>query len=213
MSIRAVVFDIGGVLEVTPPLGVAEAWEDRLGLGRGEIAERLGSVFQAGAVGAVTEAEVHRFAGQRLGIGPAGVNAFMSDLWAEYLGTLNTELAGYVASLRPAYRTGIISNSFVGAREREHERYHFDEYMDVIIYSHEVGISKPHHRIYELACERLDVRPAEMIFVDDLPDNTEAACDLGIHPVLFTTTAQAIADIDTCVRDHAATGERRLQQQ
>jgi epoxide hydrolase-like predicted phosphatase len=202
MSIRAVVLDIGGVLVVTRPLGVAEAWEDRLGLGRGEIAERLGGVFQAGAVGAVTEAEVHRFAGQRLGLAPAQVNAFMSDLWVEYLGTLNTQLAGYAASLRPAVRTGIISNSFVGAREREQERYHFDEYMDVIIYSHEVGITKPDRRIYELACERLDVRPAEMIFVDDLPENTEAARDLGIHPVLFTTTAQAIADVEACLRGH-----------
>jgi len=204
MSIGAVVFDIGGVLEVTPPLGVAEAWEDRLGLGRGEIPHRLADVFQAGAIGAVNEAEVHQFAGQRLGLGPAEVNAFMSDLWVEYLGTLNTELAGYAASLRPTYRTGIISNSFVGAREREQERYHFDEYMDAIIYSHEVGISKPDHRIYQLACDRLAVPPAEMIFVDDLPENTEAAAELGIHPVLFSSTAQAISDIEACLRGHSA---------
>jgi epoxide hydrolase-like predicted phosphatase len=203
MSIVAVVFDIGGVLEVTPPLGVAERWEDRLGFGRGEIAERLATVFQAGAIGAVTEAEVHHFAGQRLGLSPAQVNEFMSDLWVEYLGTLNAGLAGYAASLRPAYRTGIISNSFVGARERERERYHFEEYMDAIVYSHEVGISKPDHRIYELACDRLGVRPTEMIFVDDLPENTEAAAELGIHPVLFTGTAQAIAGIEACLRGQA----------
>jgi hypothetical protein len=28
---RAVVFDIGGVLQITPPLGTVERWEDRLG--------------------------------------------------------------------------------------------------------------------------------------------------------------------------------------
>jgi epoxide hydrolase-like predicted phosphatase len=213
MSIGAVVFDIGGVLEVTPPLGVAETWEDRLGLGRGEISERLATVFQAGAVGAVSEAEVHVAAGQRLGLSPPQVNAFMSDLWVEYLGTLNTELAAYAASLHAAYRTGIISNSFVGAREREQERYHFDEYMDAIIYSHEVGLSKPDYRIYELTCERLAVRPAEMIFVDDLPENTEAAAELGIHPVLFTSTAQAIADIEACLRGQStgSAGADRLR--
>src|SRR5579872_2763115 len=32
MTIRAVVFDIGGVLEITPDLGVTRHWERRLGL-------------------------------------------------------------------------------------------------------------------------------------------------------------------------------------
>jgi len=32
MTIQAVVFDIGGVLEFTPRLGVSEKWESRLGL-------------------------------------------------------------------------------------------------------------------------------------------------------------------------------------
>jgi hypothetical protein len=32
MTIQAVVFDIGGVLEITPDLGVTAAWESRLGL-------------------------------------------------------------------------------------------------------------------------------------------------------------------------------------
>jgi hypothetical protein len=36
-----------------------------------------------------------------------------------YLGTANTELIEYARSLRPRFRTGILSNSFVGARERE----------------------------------------------------------------------------------------------
>lgn len=32
MPVRAVVFDIGGVLEDDPPIGVAERWETALGL-------------------------------------------------------------------------------------------------------------------------------------------------------------------------------------
>jgi hypothetical protein len=37
MRFRAVVFDIGGVLEFTPPLGMAEKWADQLGLAPGEL--------------------------------------------------------------------------------------------------------------------------------------------------------------------------------
>lgn len=37
VAIRAVVFDIGGVLEITPDLGVSRQWETRLGLPAAEI--------------------------------------------------------------------------------------------------------------------------------------------------------------------------------
>jgi putative hydrolase of the HAD superfamily len=200
MAFRAVVFDIGGVLEFTPPLGTAGKWEDRLGLPPGSVASRLGGLFGAGNVGEVTEAEVHRGVGELLAIDEPTVDAFMADLWTEYLGSLNTELAAYFAGLRPAYRTGIISNSFVGAREREQERYGFGQLTDVIIYSHEAGISKPDPRIYHLACDRLGIRPEEMIFLDDVEANVAAARDLGAHGILFTSTAQAISDIEACLR-------------
>ena len=196
MAFRAVVFDIGGVLEFTPPMGMAEKWEDLLGLGRGEVPERLGPVFEAGNVGALTEAEIHTRIGQILALDPGAVDAFMADLWTEYLGSPNAELIAYFGGLRPAYRTGIISNSFVGAREREQERYGFEQLTDEIVYSHEAGISKPDPRIYRLACERLGVLPEEMIFLDDVELNVEAARDLGIHGILFASTAQAIADIE-----------------
>ena len=200
MAFRAVVFDIGGVLEVTPPLGMAGKWEDRLGLPPGGLASRLGGLFGAGNVGEVTEAEIHRGVGELLAIDEPAVDAFMADLWTEYLGSLNTELAAYFAGLRPAYRTGIISNSFVGAREREQERYGFGQLTDVIIYSHEAGISKPDPRIYHLACDRLGIRPEEMVFLDDVEENVAAARDLGAHGILFTSTGQAIADIEACLR-------------
>jgi putative hydrolase of the HAD superfamily len=199
MAFRAVVFDIGGVLEFTPPLGTAGKWEDRLGLPSGGLAGRLGGLFAAGNVGMVTEAEVHRGVGELLAIDEPTVDAFMADLWTEYLGSLNTELAAYFAGLRPAYRTGIISNSFVGAREREQERYGFGQLTDVIVYSHEAGISKPDPRIYQLACDRLGVLPEEMIFLDDVDAYVAAARDVGAHGILFTGTVQAIADIEACL--------------
>ena len=209
MAIRAVVFDIGGVLEITPPTGWVEKWEARLHLKAGELDERLMDVSRAGSLGTISEEEVEKRIGEILhfvqnDMGQGQVEAFMADLWEEYLGTLNVELATYFSSLRPRYQTAIISNSFVGARSREQERYHFDEMTDLIIYSHEVGIAKPERRIYELACERLGVQPGEMIFLDDVKRCVAAARDCGIHAILFQNTAQAIADIEAVLHAHGA---------
>src|SRR5262249_55289088 len=166
MVIRAVVFDIGGVLEITPDLGVVPMWETRLGLPAGELRERIHDAFMGGSIGTITEDDVDQALGDRLGLDERQVGAFMADIWHEYLGTPNTELIEYARRLRPRYRTGILSNSFVGAREKEQAAYCFEDLVDDTVYSHEAGMSKPDPRIYALACTRLGVRPDQTVVVD-----------------------------------------------
>lgn len=196
MSIRAVIFDIGGVLEITPSLGVTDAWTRRLGLAPGELSERARDVWRGGSVGTLTETQVHEQLGARLGLDEAQVGAFMADIWTEYLGTLNDELFEYFRSLRPRYRTAIISNSFVGAREREQERYGFGDSTDLIVYSHEVGLSKPDPRIYALACERLGISAPEAVFVDDTEEAVAGARAVGMRAIRYESNPQVIAAVE-----------------
>src|SRR5579862_9459014 len=167
MTIRAVVFDIGGVLEITPDLGVTRHWERRLGLAAGELDQRMHQAWVGGSIGTITLDDVHQALHDRLGLDERDLPAFMADLWREYLGTPNTELIEFARRLRPRYRTGILSNSFVGAREREQQAYGFEDLVDAVVYSHECGMSKPDPAIYALACQRLGVSPAQVVFLDD----------------------------------------------
>jgi epoxide hydrolase-like predicted phosphatase len=196
MSIQAVVFDIGGVLEITPDLGLAGTWESRLGLDPGELNRRMADAWLGGSIGTISEADVHRAAAERLGLDQRQLAEFLADLWREYLGTANTELIAYARGLRPRYRTGILSNSFVGAREREQAAYGFEDLVDEIVYSHECGMSKPDPGIYALACARLAVEPDRMVFVDDYEPCAEGARQAGIHAVLYRDNEQAIRDIE-----------------
>jgi epoxide hydrolase-like predicted phosphatase len=196
MTIQAVVFDIGGVLEINRDLGVTGMWESRLGLGPGELNERMADVWRGGSIGMISEDDVRQAVRECLGLDGGPLAEFMSDIWREYLGTANTELIGYVRQLRPRCRTGILSNSFVGAREREQAAYGFEDLVDVIIYSHECGMSKPDPGIYALTCERLQVEPAQTVFLDDSEPCVEGARQAGIHAVLFQDNSQAIGDIE-----------------
>lgn len=200
--LRAVVFDIGGVLELTPPTGHVEHWEKARGLATGELDRRLGDVFRAGSLGTITLDDVHAALREELRLSEADVDDFMAGVWEEYLGTLNTELAEYFAALRPrGYRTGILSNSFVGAREREEEKYGFEEMTDVIVYSHEIGVAKPDPEAYLAVCRRLDVAPQEAVFLDDRDVAVAGATGVGMAAVLFHDNAQAIADIEKLLAD------------
>jgi epoxide hydrolase-like predicted phosphatase len=196
MTIQAVVFDIGGIFEITPDLGWGPAWESRLGLAPGELGERMNDAWRGGEIGTVSEAEVHQAARERLGLDEGQLAEFMADLWRDYLGTANTELIEYARRLRPRYRTGILSNSFVGAREREQAAYGFEDLVDELVYSHECGLRKPDPRSYALVCARLDAEAAQVVFLDDNEENVEGARLAGLHAVLYSGNAQAIGEIE-----------------
>ncbi len=200
MTIKAVVFDIGGVLEIVSRTGWVEKWEAYLHLKPGELHELLMDVWIDGSYSNISEEEVEKRIGEIMGMDQGQVEALMADLWEEYLGELNVELATYFASLRPRYQTALLSNSFSGARNREQERYRFAELCDLLIYSHEEGSAKPERRIFELTCERLCVRPEEIVFLDDVETNVAAASEFGIQAILFRETKEAIAAIQACLQ-------------
>ncbi|GIF47924.1 haloacid dehalogenase [Asanoa ferruginea] len=194
------VFDIGGVLEVTGPMEFESRWEAALGLPAGTFDAKLTDIWQAGAVGTVTEAEVHAAMRDRVGLTDEQVEAVMADMWREYLGTPNTELIEYARTLRPAFRTGILSNSFVGAREREQAAYGLTDLVDDCVYSHEVGLSKPDPALWALVCERMGVAPGDLLFIDDVPRLVDSARAYGMNAILFESTAQTIAGIEVWAR-------------
>ena len=89
MTIRAIVFDIGGVLEITPDTGWREKWEERLPLTLKEIDERLAGMGKDGSLGTCSEEEWIEGLRQVTGIDQAQADEFMQDLWNWYLGELN----------------------------------------------------------------------------------------------------------------------------
>jgi epoxide hydrolase-like predicted phosphatase len=209
--LHAVVFDIGRVLELTPPTGYRERWEKSLGLGPGDLDQRMYDVWRGGTLGTLTAEQVHEAFVRELGMSLQDVERFMADFWDDYLGTPNTELIDYFRELRPRVRTGILSNSFVGAREKERERYGFEDVTDVIVYSHESGTAKPAPAIYRLVCERLDVEPQHAVFVDDHEGAVDGARAIGMEAVQFRDNAQVISELESLLGQPDFTDVRSIR--
>lgn len=195
IRIEAVIFDIGDVLEVNPRTGWPERWARRVDMDLDAFDGCLEQLWAPGSVGRSSLEEIEQQTAAALGLDEAALNALMEDAWLEYVGSLNQELADYFASLRPGYRTGIVSNSFVGAREREQAVHGFEDMCDVIVYSHEEGCLKPDPRIYRIVCDRLGVDPVAAVLLDDLQANVDGARALGMQGITFADTAQAIAEL------------------
>lgn len=201
-------FDIGGVLEVVdddawPQLWI-NRWGDRLGLAPGEVAARLAAHDPGGSVvtGEVSEAQMRQMYASALDLDDAAADQMMAQLWDAYCGTLDVDLRDFAADLRPRYTTAILSNSADGARREEQRRHGFEDLVDVVLYSHELGLAKPDPAVYRVASARLGVEPGEVVFLDDVEANVATARELGWHAVLHRSTAQSIAAITELLEAH-----------
>jgi epoxide hydrolase-like predicted phosphatase len=204
MTIRAVVFDIGGVLEYTPDEAQGRAskkWTVLLGLDEEALfSGPMLPLWTGGSLGKCTEQDIMNGLREHIGMTPEQIDGLWADIWLDYLGSPNTELMTYFSNLRPKYRTAILSNSFVGAREREQAAYGFEDMVEFIIYSHEVGLQKPDPAVFQLLCDRLNLPPAEIVYLDDVDVHVNAARAHGIHAVQFIENSQAIAEIEAILQ-------------
>lgn len=63
---------------------------------------------------------------------------------------------------------------------------HYDmDFFDGVMVSSTVHLIKPDARIYELLCDTYDLKPQECVFIDDRPENVEAAERVGMKGVVF----------------------------
>lgn len=193
--IEAVVFDIGGVLEVIDDSVFPGAWPVRLGLTDAEFGDRIGGLTGDPVIGEVTWDEVHAHWIARLALDRVQAREVADDFWRWYAGTLDQPLLDWFVAVRQRCRTAILSNSGPGARERE-AHHGFEAIVDDLVYSHEVGLKKPDPAVFALSAQRLGVRPERVLFLDDLAENVAAARAAGWQAVLHTSTPASIEEME-----------------
>lgn len=111
----------------------------------------------------------------------------------------NTELLSYISELSKNYSIGVLSNAGTSwIRDEFLTASEAATFSDIIL-SYEVGLIKPDPAIFYLACERLGVKPAETVFVDDQRHNFEAANTLGMKGILYTNFVQFKHDLQQII--------------
>jgi epoxide hydrolase-like predicted phosphatase len=192
MSIRAVIWDFGGVLVRTMSFERRQALAAQVGLSPQELERRVfdSDHRRQAQLGAVD-------GGQYLRSVAAELNLDVDELMRSFFGAdeLDLELMAYIRGLRPQYKIGLLSNAMSSLRPMLTEQYPILDVFDELIISAEVGLVKPDAAIYALAVERLGVHAREAVFVDDFIENVEGARRAGLHAVHFRSRQQALAEL------------------
>ena len=190
MAIRAVIFDLGGVLFRIQDPTTHRQWEARLGLGEGQLAEIIfnNPVARHATVGDATPEQAWAEVRQRLSLRADELEALRVEFWKG--GAWDKELLAWIRSLRVDYKTGLISDAWLDTRE-DVKAYVNNSVFDVIVISAEERVRKPGAEIFRRALARLGVAPEEAVFVDDRLLNVEGARRVGMHAVHFTDPLEA----------------------
>jgi putative hydrolase of the HAD superfamily len=195
MSLRAVIWDVGGVLVRTEDWSFRDALAQRFGRSRRALEELVwgGEMGIQAQRGEISPAELWAYVGQVLDLDPDEIQAFRSQFFAGDV--VDQDLIGWIKSLRPAYQLGIITNAFADVRAFIESRLDLGDALDALVISAEVGIMKPDVRIFEIALKQLAVSPAEAVFIDDFEHNVQAARQAGLYAVHFASPPQARARV------------------
>ena len=195
MTIKTVIFDVGGVLLRTEDRRPRTMLADAFGITY-EALENLvfnGEQGHAAQRGEKTAAAQWEYVRQTLNIRVDEVEPVRNTFFSGDV--LDRTLLDFVRNLKPDFQTAIITNAFDDARPALTGTFKLGEVFDPIIVSAEEGMMKPDPRIYRIALERCGVSAAEAVFVDDFPHNIRGAQDVGMHTVWFRSREQAVAEL------------------
>ncbi len=182
-NIQFIFFDLGGVV-INFRQGFA-AFSSRLGFPQPLIERAYVKHLGPAAHGLMSAEEFWTRFRAELNLSQDGAIADYQEFWTESFAPI-LETHALLRELAPAYRLGIISNTEPGIFEQVSRKGHVPNLpFEAVILSCEVGCVKPDKQIYQIAQDRADVRPAEILFIDDRAENVRGAEALGWHGVLF----------------------------
>jgi putative hydrolase of the HAD superfamily len=195
--VRVVFWDLGGVILRTQDQRRRRAWETRLGLAEGALAKRVfdGPASLEAMLGHASADDVWASVGTALGLSPVDRDRLRDDFFAT--DQIDEDLMRFVRGLRRRVRVGLISNAWLEVRRLLDSPWHIADAFDPLILSAEVGLVKPDAQIFHLALERAGVEASQAAFVDDFPENVDAAIGLGMQGVLFQTAHQARQEVES----------------
>ena len=200
MTIKAIIWDLGGVLlrteNYTPRLKLAKTCSLSL-----KELEYL--VFDSGSgkkaqLGEITSEQHWRNVAAALQMSKKSIPEIQQLFWGG--DRLDGALLAYIRELQKEYKTALLSNAFDDLREMINGIWKIQDFFDEIVISSEAGLMKPDRRIYSLVLERLAIKPEHAFFIDDFQNNIDGALKANMKALRFDSTPQITSALNERLR-------------
>lgn len=200
MNLRAVIFDLGGVV-LGSPLHAIAAYERDIGIPGGFVNRVVMDTAPSGAWSRLERGELKMerfFAEFEADCAAAGESIdarAMFGLMAEASRPRPQMLEAIRRIRAEGLKTAALTNNWATDEDLDGTRA-LKPHFDVFVESSVVGLRKPDPRIYHHACGELAIAPAEAVFLDDIGHNLKSARGLGMTTIKVVEPDQALAELE-----------------
>ncbi|RYD52724.1 MAG: HAD family phosphatase [Sphingobacteriales bacterium] len=189
-QIQTLLFDLGGVI-LNIDYGATEAAFRNLGIPEFETQFsqlRQNAFFDDWETGALSR--VDWLSGMRAASGHAITDAQIIEAWNAMLLNFPIHRLQLLQQLRNRYNLMLLSNT----NEVHEEAFNallkaqtglptLAVLFDKVYYSHRVGMRKPNAEIFRKIIDENNLKPEEILFIDDSPQHIETANQLGLQTI------------------------------
>jgi len=200
LAIRAVIFDLGGVV-LGSPLHAIAAYERERGIAAGSVNRVVARTGADGAWGRLERGLVGLAAFAPAFEAECAAAGFAIDarILMERMAAASQPRPAMLAAIRALRTRGLrvaaLTNNWPSDDRADDGtralRGHFDAFFESSV----LGLQKPDPRIYLHACTELAIGPEEAIFLDDIGRNLKAARALGMTTIKVDTPEQALGEL------------------
>ena len=181
-AIKVVLTDFDGVVRHWPS-AVTASIEDRHGLPRGSLPRTAfdPSLLDDAITGRMTDSEWRSEVARRLGSETDAATAQAAvEAWSTSRGVVDQAAMRVLQAARSVAALGLVTNA---TTRLDDDLVHLglSDAFDFVVNSSAVGCAKPSRCFYEHAARRCGCERGAVLFVDDRPENVEAAIDFGFH--------------------------------
>ena len=186
--IELYIFDMGGVVSLNTD--VSKRIAEHLGIDGERWREILEGEIIALQAGSITAEEFWRQFSALTGL------RVEEDLWASFFHPKpNAEVVRTIRELKQEARV-VAGTNTIEPHYRIHERAGDYDIFDRVYASQRIGLVKPDPAFYTHILASEGCAPERTVFIDDFPENVDAARRLGIHGLLYTEAGRLKREID-----------------
>lgn len=196
--IKAVLFDLGGVYFEDGTVKFIKKLSKKTGLEY----DKLYELFRTGKSldyrkNLITADEFFKWASAEIKhkVLPDDLNLMWVSEYTEI-----REVKDIVVNLRSnGLKVTILSDNVPERIDYLQKKYGFLDLFDDVVLSYEVNLTKSSVEIFKLALGRINIKPAEAVFVDDSQKKLDVAKTLGIATILFSDRNKLASDLEKVI--------------
>lgn len=180
--IRLIIFDVGGVIDTFYESQYVRYLTKKLQLDPSRFMKALIPLVNRMEVGKITLAQLKKSMSTQFHVKE---NDLEWDVSFKRMNRVNKNVIKLIGRLSKHYRIAILTNVSRSRHIMKMEDYLENVKYDMMFTSCYLKMAKPDHRIYRYVLKKMNSKPGETVFIDNLKRNTDGAKEIGIKTIQF----------------------------